>query len=116
MKLLAAILVVLIAAQPVQAGFCALDASGDDDPHAAMQHGHATDDGGHSCCQTSGADENQDCGATMPCGSCAAGLLAPLFVPPTTTLWLSADYAVSSEGLVLPSHATPPFRPPISIA
>ena len=38
MKLLALILVIMIAALPVQTGFCDMQPSGGENPHMAMQH------------------------------------------------------------------------------
>jgi hypothetical protein len=61
MKLLAPILVFLIAAQPAAAGFCDMDAAGDSPAQAAMAHHGETqgmdDSGSHDCCDTERGNE-----------------------------------------------------------
>lgn len=115
MKLLAAMLVLMIAAQPVQAGFCDMDLSGDSSSHAGMQHGMDTDSSAHDCCQSPDRDRDMGC-SDMPCGTCVAGVLA---IPPASSLpALTPVGALINlyEGVITPSHSSPPFRPPIFIS
>ena len=119
MKLLAALLVFMIAAQPVQAGFCDTEPSGSSNAHAGMQHGGAPEHGAHDCCQSPGADSESDGGADcsdMRCGSCVAGAQA---IPPAAALPTPAPSMplerLGTDG-ICPSHASPPFRPPIHIS
>jgi hypothetical protein len=119
MKLLAALLVFMIAAQPVQAGFCDLDLSGDADPHAAMQHGSESNGSGHECCQNAGSGPDGDSGSNcsdLPCGFCIAGVQA---IPPAASVAAmlpTQRETVLSDGQIAPSHTSPPFRPPIFIS
>jgi hypothetical protein len=119
MKLLAAMLVFMLAAQPLQAGFCDMDLSGGSASHAAMQHGMDAENSAHDCCQSppAGSDPDRDSGCSdMPCGTCVAGVQA---VPPAAALPALAPVGVYIdlyEGVVTPSHSSPPFRPPIFIS
>lgn len=119
MKLLVALLVLMLAAQPVQAGFCDVDLSGGDDPHAAMQHGQWPGKSAHDCCPggDSGPDSNTESGcADMPCGFCTAGVPAiPLAASLGSPQPTERD-TVLSDGQISPSHTSPPFRPPIIVS
>lgn len=122
MKLLAAILVFLLAAPPVQAGFCDMEAANGEPPHhAGMQHGDASErdatPAGHDCCKgggdraLDGADSN--CSTMLHCGACVAGFVALNAVVISATAPLrSACFVAGSEPLT-PSHAALPYRPPI---
>jgi hypothetical protein len=119
MKLLVAMLVLMIAAQPVQAGFCDMDLSGDSTSHADMQHRMDAENSAHDCCQSShvGSDPGRDNGCSdMPCGTCVAGVQA---ISPAASLPALAPVGVYidlHEGVITPSHSSPPFRPPIFIS
>lgn len=119
MKLLVAMLVLMIAAQPVQAGFCDMERSGDSGSHASMQHGMDAENSAHDCCQLPrvGSDPGRDSGCSdMPCGTCVAGVLA---IPPAASLPALAPVGALInlyEGVITPSHSSPPFRPPIFIS
>jgi len=113
MKLLTALLVFMIAAQPVQAGFCGMGSSGDSGPHAAMQHDQEPQPAGHDCCQTPDSDGDQNC-SEMPCGSCATGLQAVPLAAQLVAIRPVTQHFSLGEGWVSPSHTSPPFRPPIS--
>jgi hypothetical protein len=119
MKFLAAILILMIAAQPVQAGFCDMDPSGGSDVHAGMQHGDAARGDEHGCCQPADAgsdtDSDTDC-ADMPCGTCAAGVLAVLSAPALAAPLPDGAYSDFGDGRITPSHAAPPYRPPSFIS
>lgn len=112
MKVLVALLVFMIAAQPVQAGFCGLDLSGAADPHASMQHGQGLDASSHDCCQPADADDPDQGCSDMPCGTCTAGVQAAAFAAHLAVQLLTFRETVLSEGQVTPSHSYPPFRPP----
>lgn len=135
MKLLAAILVFLLAIPPVQGGFCdmgGMDTGDSAGPHASMHHGadadgsgpdRARDDGaGHACCAPAGQsgksgqpDGGSGC-ADMPCGSCSLGVQAVPFATPLAMPLPASRLAVLKEGCLSPSHASPPFRPPATIS
>jgi DNA-binding transcriptional LysR family regulator len=122
MKLLAAILVFMITAQPVQAGFCDMQPSGDSAAHAGMQHGgmqHDTqEDGrqGHDCCAPADEDGSRDCDNMVQCGTCSVATAAVAVEPAIAPVpeWALRSYLNGSG--VPPSHASPPYRPPIFIS
>lgn len=134
MKFLAAILVFMIAAQPVQAGFCDMQPSGDSSFHADMQHAgtheshmqHAgTQHHGskpaaaHDCCAPVAPGDSEpggQCGNHMACGFCAAGLSAIAAFAPALAVWNTGDRPVMTEGRVVTGHAAPPYRPPIDLS
>ena len=123
MKLLVALLVLMIAAQPVQAGFCYMDLSGGPGDHAGMNHGSDAGEAAHGCCQSPAGDSGSTSGpgtetgcSDMPCGTCVASVAA---IPPARCLAALAPVGAHVQlgaGLVTPSHASPPFRPPILIS
>jgi hypothetical protein len=124
--MLSVILVLVIAAQPVQAGFCDMEPSDGapqpmnmqhaDMQHEGMQHEMGHDGANHDCCASPDAESDPGCDTLDQCGSCTAGTAA---VPA-----LNTPYAVPAFGsrvllatdLVLPSHAAPPYRPPTTIS
>lgn len=128
MKFLAAILVFMIAAQPVKAAVCDMHPSGEGMTHSGMSdqgagqdtgHGAGHQDGGtasHDCCSTGqggDSERHSDCANSVFCGSCVAGLsaVAPL---PEAAGFLNASYRpVTVEGLLASRHPSPPLRPPI---
>lgn len=115
MKMLVAMLVLMIAAQPVQAGLCDMDLSGDPTSHAGMQQRMDADSSAHDCCQSPDRDRDMGC-ADMPCGTCVAGVQA---IPAAASLPALAPVGVYidlHEGVITPSHSSPPFRPPIFIS
>jgi hypothetical protein len=114
MKLLAAILVFMLAAQPVQAGFC--DMGSDAAAAPGQQHHLETDSDGHGCCDPSDGDERLPCSERMHCGSCSTGVAAiPIAAVPAVTPHWTTLLPLSS-GVLAPSHASPPYRPPIFIS
>jgi hypothetical protein len=145
MKLLAAILVFMIAAQPVQAGFCDMQPSGDSAadtamhqdgmPHSGMQHSGMQHSGmqysgmqhsgaghpsGHDCCERGNKDKaapGTGCGHNTTCGSCSAGLSAAA-VPSVEILtsWNSEYRPAMLASHVVIRHTSPPFRPPIDLS
>jgi len=68
MKLLAALLVFMIAAQPVQAGFCDLDLSDGAEPHTGMVHDAAMASSDHDCCQSPDTEDGRVCSDMAQCG------------------------------------------------
>ena len=115
MKLLAAILVFMLAAQPVQAGFCDMDSDAVAAP--GQQHHPETDSNDdHGCCDPSDGDDRLPCSERMHCGSCSIGVAAiPIAAVPASAPQWSAPLALS-DGVLAPSHASPPYRPPIIIS
>jgi len=132
MKLLAAILVFMIAAQPVQAGSCDMQSSGDPATHGGTQpHGtspimdHGSDHGldhgaadpnAHECChagETTEGNGHSDCANGVFCGSCMAGVVAVTAFPEPLDA-LNASYRpATNAGLLFTRHTSPPYRPPI---
>jgi hypothetical protein len=114
MKLLAATLVFMIAAQPVQAGFCDMEMDSDAAAGPGQHHPEkASDD--HGCCDPSDGDDRLPCSERMHCGSCSTGVAAiPIAVVPATAPEWTAP-PVMNAGVLAPSHASPPYRPPIVI-
>ena len=117
MKLLAVILVFMIAAQPVTAGFCdMMQSDGTAAMHAGMQHdgdGGASD---HDCCVPGGSDQDSDCDNPVQCGSCAAGLVGIATWQSQASAPVAAQLLLLGEGCISPSHAAPPFRPPTRVS
>ncbi|MDX1380276.1 MAG: hypothetical protein R3233_04105, partial [Xanthomonadales bacterium] len=114
MKLLAAILVFLLAVPPVQGGFCdmgGMDTADSAGRHASMHHGADADDSGHdrarnegaghACCAPAGQRGQPDSGsgcADMPCGSCSLGVQAVPFATPLAMPLPTSRHVILSEG------------------
>lgn len=113
MRILTLILILAISTQPLQAGFCAVDMqqgqpSGTQMP---MDMDHSDD---HGCCDTQNSDSDESCENGSHCGFCTAA--APL-IPSSVRIgahWVYAYDFDAANGNLLPSHSSPPFRPPIS--
>ena len=116
MKLLAALLVFMIAAQPVQAGFCAMDLSGGSADTAPMQHHPEGDADDHGCCEPPATEDDTCCGDRLDCGFCTAGVSAVVGSETTSLAPASHSLLTLSGGTVAPSHSAPPYRPPIDIS
>jgi len=121
MNFLAAILAIMIAALPVQVGFCDMQPSGGEDPHMAMQHGDG-DHGqarGHDCCNPGvDTDDGQDpgCDGMSHCGPCAAGLVAVFTGAAPVVMPVAATSHFETSATLAPSNSSLPFRPPIYIS
>ena len=112
----AMILVLAISAQPLQAGFCDMDMEKNQETshhmdHSGMDH---SDHEGYKCCDSDESDSSTGCDSNMNCGPC---FVSVSMISNLTKF--SAEYTHQytprlSSGVVLPSHNTPPFRPPIS--
>ncbi len=119
--MLSVILVLMIAAQPVQAGFCDMQPSGGapqamDMQHAGMQHETGRDGSGHDCCASPDAESGPGCDTLDQCGSCMAGTAAvPALHTPCAVLAFSSRVILGADQ-VTPSHASPPYRPPTAIS
>ncbi len=114
MRLLTLILILAISAQPLQAGWCAMGV--DQGAAASMDMPMGGDAGGdgHDCCDTEPTEAEDACEGGTHCGHCTVaspGLPSVLRVP---VAWLPAGEFESFGGVLLPSHSSPPFRPPIS--
>lgn len=128
MKILSVILVLMIAAQPVQAGFCDMGPSdgaaqhtpmqhdGQHDGQHGMQHGSGAPASGHDCCDAQVSRPDQDCEGLSHCATCIAGLAA---LPVQDGQAAAGHYAYRlplTESQVPPSHSAPPYRPPTAIS
>ena len=109
MKFLTLLLVLVISAQPLQAGFCDMDL-GQNTSH----HPEQADDTDHGCCDTDDSESLQDCDGKMHCGFCSANASALPDTLKVKATWVNYYSPGLSSGVVLPSHSSPPFRPPIS--
>jgi hypothetical protein len=139
--MLSVILVLLIAAQPVQAGFCAMQPAGGapqpmsmrhagmqpadmqyaNGQHAGMQHegmqhevGH--DGASHDCCAAANPESDPGCAGLDQCGSCTASLAAVPALSRVCALPAAGDRALPIASQLAPSHAAPPYRPPSAIS
>lgn len=116
MKLLSALLILMIAAQPVQAGFCDMESEGGSAAKASEQHHPGDSSGDHGCCDPTDSDSGSTCSDRMHCGFCGGTAAA---IPAGSVLAAPPDWAGPlplSDGVVTPSHARPPYRPPITIS
>ena len=113
MRILTLILILAISAQPLQAGFCAMDMEQGQSSEMEMPTGmdHSDD---HACCDPQDSDSDDACENGSHCGFCTA--VTPLMptVVRVADLWTCAHGFASEGGDLLPSHSSPPFRPPIS--
>ena len=111
MKVLIFILVLAISAPPLQAGFCDMDMGKNQQKSHHMAKSEKAD---HDCCDPDRTDSPEGCDSGMDCGFCFVHATALPSVMKFTPTW-ERIYSVNfSSGLVLPSHSSPPFRPPIS--
>lgn len=128
--MLSVLLMLLIAAQPVQAGFCDMKPSNGAPQqigaqHAGMQHGSMQtgaqaegeqDAAGHDCCAAADPEASTECDTMDQCGFCTVGTAA---VPALDTPFAAPtfDYrAMMGADQITPSHALPPFRPPTTVS
>lgn len=124
--MLSIILILLIAAQPVQAGFCDMQPSGGatqdmDTQHAGMQHEGmpsepGQDSNSHDCCASANPESDPGCAGLDQCGSCTAGLAAVPALSRACALPAASDRVLPVAGQLAPSHAAPPYRPPSIIS
>ena len=112
MKSLAVILGLMIVAQPVQAGVCDMEETGDPLQHAGMLHDSADDSSPHNCCQPSDSDDSADCADMAQCAPCASATAVVPSVAPTSAPELAQHRPWSHSGQLALSHTSPPFRPP----
>ncbi len=111
MKFLALILILTITAQPLQAGSCDMDSGkGQQTAHHQMDSDH----GGHPCCDPQDNDQPSGCDSDAHCGWCFVSVPAlPVLIRINPT-WTQQPVPDPVQGVILPSHNTPPFRPPIA--
>ena len=115
MKYLISFMILVSSLQPLQAGGCAMDAqtNGGHDTHH-MAEADKMNAARHSCCDPAAPMAAQDCNQDMSCGSCHVSAAAPLSVNKLTIIWAMPGFRALSSGVVAPSHAAPPFKPPIA--
>jgi hypothetical protein len=111
MKLLAFILVIALGAPPLQAGVCDMGADPGQETQQSTAHPGADD---HDCCDTEKADEPEGCEGGMDCCPCYVSLSVLPTFPRIAGGTLNTLVADRLTGVLLPSHASPPFRPPIA--
>jgi hypothetical protein len=116
MKFWVLMLVLAISVQPAQAGFCDMDmAKNPNTAHHADSASTSQDDhGGHPCCGSDDPGTSGECDGGMQCGFCHGGVSPLPSVIRFAVEWPYFHAPKLSSGVVLPSHASPPFRPPIS--
>jgi hypothetical protein len=106
-------MILAITTQPLQAGCCAMeiDQGRSADMEMPMGMDHSDD---HGCCDPQNSDSEEACENGSHCGFCTA--VTPL-TPSSVRLadvWIHVYSIEADVGDLLPSHASPPFRPPIS--
>jgi len=111
MKVLIMFLMVAISTQPLQAGFCDMDL---EKSQESAHHMTVSDDGGHDCCDPGDNGSQDGCNSGMKCGPCYLSVPVLPVMLKVVTIWPHTYLAGYSAGIVLPSHSSPPFRPPIS--
>ena len=113
MRILTLILILAVSAQPLQAGFCAMGMdqgqSAPMDMPLDMDHGDS-----HDCCETESSEAEENCEGGSHCGHCTVASPALPSVLRVPVAWLPVGEFEFSGGVLLPSHSSPPFRPPIS--
>ena len=109
MKFLILFLVLAISIQPLQAGFCDMEAS--QDVSHQMQ---ASDDGNHDCCDSDDPGSQSGCGSLMHCGFCMTSFSALPRSYEFNPVWVTHYSPGLPSEVVFPSHSAPPFRPPIT--
>lgn len=101
-------LALMLAAPPVEAGACFMNA-GQDASMAA--------ESGHDCCPNDNpgtADEDPACDGSVHCGACVSGTAAIPSAAQNLFFWENTLGGHSLAASLPPSHDSPPFRPPIS--
>lgn len=111
MKLWILILALAISAQPLQAGVCDMEMEENQESIHLMDMSGKQ---GHDCCDTEDTDSRDGCDAGMNCGMCFVSVSAIFDIPRVEPVWSRSVYRESSMGVILPSHSSPPFRPPIA--
>lgn len=111
MKFLILILVLAISAQPLQAGVCDMDMEESQETAHPMDMSGSS---GHDCCDTEETESDEGCGDGMNCCMCFVSVSALSSIPRVIPLWSQPAYREASTGVILPSHSSPPFRPPIA--
>jgi hypothetical protein len=126
MKLLILILVLTLNLQPLQAGTCDMDMEKNQETsHHMDQTGHMrhmdrtaqmdhTAQNQHDCCDSGGSDSGNSCDDQMQCGFCFANVSALPSLNRFASAWTQQYSLDFSAQLILPSHSSPLFRPPIS--
>jgi len=111
MKLLALILALTITVPPLQAGPCDMGMNkGQEVSHHQADPGH----GEHRCCDSQDSESNSECDSAMQCGWCSVHAPALPVLIRVSPAWVEHPSPEPVLGIILPSHNTPPFRPPIA--
>lgn len=107
-KVLTLIIVLMLSAPPLQAGMCMMDMGKTDHQHMSQA------DDGCTCCNPDPSGHDSNCGGADHCGACSVGVSVPPSFLPIQTAWNPIIIPALASSAVLPSHSSPPFRPPIS--
>jgi hypothetical protein len=113
MKYVLLAILVLFAAQPVQASACDMH-DGQNSSHS--QHGNMHDDNDQAmdCCADEPTDMDENCGSMDQCGACPASLAA---VKPSIVSIIfnsGSNQFLAASNAPMCRFSSPPFRPPIS--
>lgn len=111
MRILVLVLVLAISAQPLQAGACDMGVGQSQEIGQDVDMSGSND---HDCCDSEETDSDEGCSAGMHCGMCFVSVSAIHSIPRVVPFWSHPVYRESSTGAILPSHSSPPFRPPIA--
>ena len=116
MKLWILILVLAIIAPPVQAGSCAM---GGEKSQETMHHMDGmemdhSDHERHPCCESDESDPADECDGNMNCGPCFVAVSMVSTLARVSAEFLHQAAPAVTSGVILPSHTSPPFKPPIS--
>jgi hypothetical protein len=116
MRVLTLILVLAVSAQPLQAGYCAMDLSqgqGADSGHHLDMDMSGDHSDSHGCCDPDSSDSGGSCQDGMHCRVCTA--VTSLVPEGLKMMALDPSHPVFNlnGNSLLPSHSNPPYRPPI---
>jgi hypothetical protein len=106
-QLILAILIV-IAAQPLQASFCAMDMGQE------MQHSMDASSSDPGCCDHDQPDSSDSCDPQMHCGAAPAGVAVLDAVPDYQPVPVAGLLFSYKNRPLSPSFDSPLYRPPIS--
>ena len=116
MKLWILILALAISAQPLQAGFCDMQAEKNQEASHQMDHSGMDDSNeqNHNCCESDEPESSTGCDSGMNCCPCFVSVSVISNLPHVSAVFTHQYTPDLSSGGIFPSHTAPPFRPPIS--
>jgi len=108
MKQVILAILIVIAAQPLQASFCAMDMGQD------MQHAMDVGGSGSDCCDHEQPGSTDSCDPLMHCGAVPAGVAVLDAVLDSQAVPVSGNLPSFKSRPLSPSFDPPLYRPPIS--